>query len=316
MKFEQFIQSEISLQWISSKTVTMPVGGFLQAFGSLNYTSNHQSVFAVCDYLLTLYSLVSAISQRAAKIAMSPWLSPAAPNASKLESVSGRYTVEVPTPCKPPANLQPPPLRYPETLGTLIEIRDAPDGKGKGVFALKDIEPGTILLCEAPLITLIDRGTRADPLDAAVNALSPQQKTSFYSLHAFTRKKNEPLHRQIVYSNGYSIMDDLATGVFETASRINHSCVPNSLYAWVEEGDMATNDAKPEGPARPNGVLSSLRSLDTVSYLIDTEPKPPPGVSSPTMAICFAAGPEEELMKLEKELPELIKKVSTAKLLT
>ncbi len=29
-------------------------------------------------------------------------------------------------------------------------------------------------------------------------------------------------------------MDDLATGVFETASRINHSCVPNSHYLWKD----------------------------------------------------------------------------------
>lgn len=29
-------------------------------------------------------------------------------------------------------------------------------------------------------------------------------------------------------------MKDMATGIFETASRINHSCVPNSAYVWKE----------------------------------------------------------------------------------
>ena len=130
-----------------------------------------------------------------------------------------------------PTSLSPVPLRYPDTLGTVIEIRDT-EAKGLGVFALRDIEPGTILLSEAPLVTLIDTGSRADPLDIAVNALSPPRKASFLSLHHFSRNKNESVSRSIVYSNGYSIKDDLATGVFETASRINHSCVPNSHYLW------------------------------------------------------------------------------------
>ncbi|KAE9368391.1 SET domain-containing protein [Stipitochalara longipes BDJ] len=137
------------------------------------------------------------------------------------------------TPERHPESLSPIPLRYPDTLGTLIEIRDT-EAKGLGVFALHDIEPGNVLLCETPIVTLIDTGSRADPLDIAVNALSPTQKASFLSLHHFSRNKNESVSRSIVYSNGYSINNDLATGVFETASRINHSCVPNSHYLWKE----------------------------------------------------------------------------------
>lgn len=137
------------------------------------------------------------------------------------------------TPELPPASLSPLPLRYPDTLHTLVEIRDT-ELKGLGVFALRDIQPGTILLSEAPLVTLIDTGSRADPLDFAVNALSPEKKASFLSLHSFSRNRNESLSRSIVYSNGYAIMNDLGTGVFETASRINHSCVPNSQYLWKE----------------------------------------------------------------------------------
>jgi hypothetical protein len=137
------------------------------------------------------------------------------------------------TPKLPPPVLTPIPLRYPDTLGTLIEIR-ASEGKGYGVFALSDIPPGTVLLSETPLVTLIDTGTRADPLDAAVDALSSEKKRSYRSLHSFSRNASESLNRSILYSNGYSVMNDLATGVFETASRINHSCVPNSQYVWKE----------------------------------------------------------------------------------
>lgn len=142
------------------------------------------------------------------------------------------YKVQEP---KTPQSAVPPTdaLRYPDTLNSVIEIRVS-EAKGLGVFAINDIEPGTILLCEAPIVTLVDTGSRADPLDVAVNALSPIRKASFRSLHAYSRNKFESLNRSIVYSNGYSILNDLATGVFETASRINHSCVPNSQYVWKE----------------------------------------------------------------------------------
>lgn len=142
-------------------------------------------------------------------------------------------TSRPPTPEPPPPSLQPPPFRYPDTLNALISI-SVTEGKGFGVFACVDIPAGTVLLYEAPLITLIDTGTRHDPLDVAVEALTPVQKASFLSLHVYTPNKNDSLNRSIVYSNGYSIMKGLATGVFETASRINHSCVPNSHYEWIE----------------------------------------------------------------------------------
>ncbi|KAI9047513.1 hypothetical protein LZ554_008229 [Drepanopeziza brunnea f. sp. 'monogermtubi'] len=137
------------------------------------------------------------------------------------------------TPPPLPASLLPNALRDPDTLGTLIEIRDSED-KGLGVFALYDLLPGTILLCEEPLVTLQDNGARADPLDVTVNALSAEKKKSFLSLHAYSRNPHESRSRSIVYSNGYSIMKDLATGIFETASRINHSCAPNSHYVWKD----------------------------------------------------------------------------------
>jgi hypothetical protein len=140
-----------------------------------------------------------------------------------------------PSPPPTPNTIHPPPLRQPETLGTLITIRDSP-GRGKGVFALIDIPRRTVLLAESPLVTLIDTGTRADPLDSAVAELSPAARASFFSLHHHASGGRESRSRAIVYSNGYSIRDDLATGVFETASRINHSCVPNASYTWVARG--------------------------------------------------------------------------------
>jgi hypothetical protein len=145
-----------------------------------------------------------------------------------------RYAISdiPPTPPLPPTDpldLSPPPLRYPETVGDLIEIRPSSLG-GLGVFALRNIPAGTIILSEKPLVVLVDDGTRVDPLIASVNALSPARMKAFYNLSSYSSGPSESRLRSIVYSNGFTI--GMGSGVFETASRINHSCVENTKYVW------------------------------------------------------------------------------------
>ncbi|ESZ98953.1 hypothetical protein SBOR_0611 [Sclerotinia borealis F-4128] len=129
-----------------------------------------------------------------------------------------------------------PPLRVPETIGTLIEVRTSPKG-GLGVFALCPIPINTLLLSEQPLVILTDTGTRTDPLDALVSALSPSRKAEFLSLHAYQANPRESRNRSILYSNGFGVgkVESLSTGVFGTASRFNHACVANARYKWEEE---------------------------------------------------------------------------------
>lgn len=153
-----------------------------------------------------------------------------------LSSSTSNQVLSPPAPSAPSSIPKPPPFRYPETLGTLIAIRDS-SGRGKGVFALVDIAPGTVLLCEYPLLILIDKGTRSDPLDEEVATISPSARKLFFALHHYSSNPRESISRSIVYSNGYAVVSDMHTGVFETASRINHSCVPNSNYSWVPQGD-------------------------------------------------------------------------------
>lgn len=130
-------------------------------------------------------------------------------------------------------------LRDPETVGTLIEISSA-EGKGFGVFALVDIPPDTVILAETPLVTLVDTGTRADPLELAVNSLSPERKVAFRALHSFKRTGHETEYRSIMYSNGFAI-GETATGIFEIASRINHSWLGFSslVGGYGIDGDAA-----------------------------------------------------------------------------
>lgn len=44
------------------------------------------------------------------------------------------------------------------------EIRQSGEGRGMGIFATRDITPGTILLSEKPLLISVEIGTRAGML--------------------------------------------------------------------------------------------------------------------------------------------------------
>ncbi|KUJ08901.1 SET domain-containing protein [Mollisia scopiformis] len=154
-----------------------------------------------------------------------------------MHKVANHPTVlhNIPRPVTPdptPAHMTPAPIRYPETLGTLVKIGES-EGKGLGVFAAKDLLPGTILLCELPLLEM-SKIDEDEVVEATVNLLSPEKKKIFMSFSAYTENKTDEraLMGRIMDCNCFSIGGDTAIGIFETSSRINHSCVPNSSYGW------------------------------------------------------------------------------------
>ncbi|KAF7961142.1 hypothetical protein EAE96_000809 [Botrytis aclada] len=131
-----------------------------------------------------------------------------------------------------------PPLRLPETIGVVIEVRTSPKG-GLGIFALCTIPANVLLLSEEPLVILTDTGTRTDPLDDLVSGLSPSRKSAFLSLHAYQANPRESKNRSILYSNGFGVgkVENLSTGIFETASRFNHACTSSAEYRWEVDED-------------------------------------------------------------------------------
>jgi hypothetical protein len=62
------------------------------------------------------------------------------------------------------------------------------------------------------------------------------ERTTFYKLCPHKRRK-ESTELAIVWSNGFSICDEKATGIFDVTSRINHSCVPNARVMWYDAKD-------------------------------------------------------------------------------
>ncbi|KAF2472701.1 SET domain-containing protein [Lindgomyces ingoldianus] len=125
-------------------------------------------------------------------------------------------------------------------------IKQSP-GKGLGVFATRAMEPGTVIMEDAP--TILIRPPRMHegigyPLDAiqiligeAFDALSEGDQADVLSLsaHVLPGEADETEYHRlktVFRSNAYSTGNEI--GLFTKIARINHSCRPNSGYYWTE----------------------------------------------------------------------------------
>ncbi|KAL1657708.1 hypothetical protein GGF50DRAFT_121570 [Schizophyllum commune] len=116
----------------------------------------------------------------------------------------------------------------------LFEIKEDTHG-GKGAFARKPIERGTLLLAEKPLLPSPasyreDAPLSAEIILALVERLSPTEVARLLTLK--NSRAGDPCHcfAGIWQTNAFS-----GSGVCTTAARFNHSCVPNARYSWHAE---------------------------------------------------------------------------------
>ncbi|GAA5901049.1 SET domain-containing protein [Sporobolomyces salmoneus] len=115
-------------------------------------------------------------------------------------------------------------------------------GKGKGLIATEDLEPGSILFAESPLFTLNWDGLPPDGsrdierVNEKLSTLSKEDREAYDSLRIATsvQRLNEPKPLAIFRTNS-SGMDNGETGIWLLGSRFNHSCVPNMFRGWNEE---------------------------------------------------------------------------------
>lgn len=147
------------------------------------------------------------------------------------------------------------------------EIRPC-KGKGLAVYAVTNIKRGQRITDEAPLFTIPrKRGTSRihegnDSL-RRYQDLSPENKIKFDGLHqasgisanvtANTRVRGEDPFDQlstvrrvcsIISTNAFQL-DQIEgeiylSGIFEHASRFNHSCAPNAAHAWNPDSQRLT----------------------------------------------------------------------------
>jgi hypothetical protein len=121
-------------------------------------------------------------------------------------------------------------------------VRPSP-GKGLGVFALHDLEIGSIIMRETPILIITRpnfvKGT-GYPMSAVsqlVRAefalLSPAEQEEIMSLtyHATEAEKASSDRLGLIFrSNAYKTGENI--GLFPKIARINHSCRPNTSYYW------------------------------------------------------------------------------------
>lgn len=114
------------------------------------------------------------------------------------------------------------------------------EGKGYGMFATAAIPTGTVILSEAPLFqyprALVSNPTVAnDFITKAILELPAEKRVAFLDLHKAQSKSTSkvPQYLAICITNGFGLGgDSTETGVFELASRFNHSCLPNAQHVW------------------------------------------------------------------------------------
>jgi len=131
-----------------------------------------------------------------------------------------------------------------------VAIRDI-KGKGKGLVATRFLKEGEVVLQELPLLvghltssTAWTGGPQATSLLVkklvqTFNNLVPEQQALVLSLHAPEHSESRVNHPELgekekrllrIFASNNIEIDQERCGLYEVASRINHSCSPNAYW--------------------------------------------------------------------------------------
>ena len=123
--------------------------------------------------------------------------------------------------------------------------RTAIEHKGCGIVAKTTIPPGTLILVEEPLFSLPSalfskevltqtkhpESTLNNIIATAVKALPKEKQVAFLEL--YNSRTRPGVFLGIWQTNAFGLgSDNDESGIFERASRFNHSCFPNAIYSW------------------------------------------------------------------------------------
>ena len=130
-----------------------------------------------------------------------------------------------------------------------FSIEDIP-GKGEGLVASVNLVPGTIIITEKPLIA-VDSAFADIKVFPEFRALSADKKTAVMSLYdpgeelnskhqLLSQDEIEKKALRIFEANcialcGHKEMNIKKSGLYQTISKINHSCSPNVNWSWIKE---------------------------------------------------------------------------------
>jgi SET domain len=103
-------------------------------------------------------------------------------------------------------------------------------GEGLGCFSTTIIPAGTLILKETPLFAIAEPRTNAAVI-AAFSHLTSSQQQQYLSLHA-VNVNSTGSDRVVDIFNSNAWQTGSRTSILVRAARFNHSCVPNTSFAW------------------------------------------------------------------------------------
>lgn len=116
-----------------------------------------------------------------------------------------------------------------------IEICEI-DGKGKGIIAVAPILRGTLLVREPPAISVAADSHSDDIVSIMRSPEKLDMLMSFPETQNFT-----PLAPLLGRLAHFLPMGSSRSGLFPTICRVNHACIPNAMYRWIEERSSEGN---------------------------------------------------------------------------
>ena len=152
-----------------------------------------------------------------------------------------------------------------------VAVGETTDGRGKGLFAYRDIAAGSRVLAEIPLLEWHGQSSELseEPLvdvteyavNAAVAKLSARDCSTFFTLFQNPELHGQRKHAYGVWASSALPIDDPPnTAVFAFSSLANHSCAPNAHLSWNAQTRCMTCHAL--APIRRGQEVC-------VSYLVD-----------------------------------------------
>lgn len=111
--------------------------------------------------------------------------------------------------------------------GLLTETRDA-GPMGSGLFALEDVQPGTLLVIDRPVMMFHPETYTEKDVIAAKESLPTDQRTKYESLYV-ERSWLDMYSLEVAryMTNAFQLDQDLV-GIALAISSLNHSCTPNA----------------------------------------------------------------------------------------
>lgn len=107
----------------------------------------------------------------------------------------------------------------------------ASPGKGQGIFAARPISKGELIILDTPFF-LIQKPYNSQKVLSVFERMPLSKRLQYMQLSCPNRPDSINLTdvMRIFEANCFNIGDRAA--IFHTATRFNHSCLPNTYYAW------------------------------------------------------------------------------------